>query len=158
MLIKNRINNFKIGKFIMKTFITKPKIVKKKWYIIDAKKEVLGRLVSKIIKVIQGKNKIEYTSNIDIGDYVIIINAEKVIVTGNKRKNKIYYHHTGYVGGIKKFSFEEMINKNPIKIFKNAIKGMLPKGPLGRVMYKKCKIYKGNIHLHIAQNPIPLKI
>lgn len=141
-----------------KTFVTTKKNIETKWYIIDANGKILGRLASTIANILKGKHKVEYMPNMDIGDYIIVINANKISVTGNKRKNKIYYHHTGYISGIKKIRFEEMIIKNPIKVIQRAIKGMLPKGSLGNAIYKKCKIYSGNQHNHQAQKPKILKI
>lgn len=141
----------------MKTFV--PKINKlKKWYIVDATKKTLGRLATEIAKILKGKHKLEYIDHIDNGDYIIVLNAEKINVTGKKYKNKIYYHHSGYIGGIKKSSFAELINKKPEKIIKLAVKGMLPKNSLGRLMQKKLKIYKGNKHNHNAQKPKILNI
>lgn len=137
----------------MKTFIPNVKKIKKKWYVVDAKNKILGRLATKISNLLLGKHNIQYSPHIDSGDYVVVINAEKIIVTGRKFTNKIYYRHSGYVGGIKKFSFKEIILSNPEKIIKLAVKGMLPKGPLGRLIYKKMKVYVGNKHNNVAQNP-----
>ncbi|BGI50843.1 MAG: 50S ribosomal protein L13 [Arsenophonus endosymbiont of Ceratovacuna japonica] len=142
----------------MKTFISKSESIKRYWYIIDAEGQKLGRVATKIANYLRGKHKIEYTPYVDTGDYIIIINAEKVIVTGNKYKNKIYYRHSGYVGGIKKESFKEMITSHPNRIIEIAVKGMLPKGPLGRSMYRKMKVYTGNYHNHKAQQPKILNI
>lgn len=136
-----------------KTFIAKKTDIIQNWYIISAKGKVLGRFASFISKFLIGKHKEQYTPHIDIGDYIIIIHAEKIIVTGNKFKKKLYYKHTGYPGGIKFSSFEEIIKKNPTYIIKKAVKGMLPKGSLGRTMYKKMKVYVGNYHKHAAQKP-----
>lgn len=141
----------------MKTFISKNNNIKK-WYVIDATGKVLGRLATEISKYLRGKHKSEYTPHIDTGDYVIIINSNKILVTGNKNKKKIYYHHSGYIGGIKKISFEKMIIKNSNDIIKKAVKGMLPKNSLGRAMYKKLKVYKGNEHNHAAQKPKNIEI
>ncbi|XZR52843.1 MAG: 50S ribosomal protein L13 [Enterobacteriaceae bacterium] len=137
----------------MKTFIVKKRDLKNNWYIINAEDKILGRLATKLAKHLMGKYKIKYTSHLDNGDYIIVINAKKIIITGNKKKKKIYYRHSGYVGGIKKRTFEEMLVKNPKKIIKNSVKGMLPKGPLGRIMLKKLKIFTENKHCHIAQKP-----
>ncbi|QCI27255.1 50S ribosomal protein L13 [Buchnera aphidicola] len=142
----------------MKTFVTNIKNIKKKWYYIDATNKILGRLSTKISHYLKGKHKIEYTPYIDVGDFIIVINANKIIVTGNKIKNKIYYKHSGYIGGMKKISFQDMILKFPEKIIKIAVKGMLPKGPLGRIMLKKLKIYPSECHNHKAQNPQLLNI
>lgn len=138
----------------MKTFVMKKKNIKKKKYIIDAEKKILGRLASEIVRILQGKHKVEYTPYLDTGDYVFVINAEKILVTGNKYNNKIYYRHTGYVGGLKKINFKERILKNPEKIVQNAVKGMLPKGPLGRIIYRKMKVFVGD--RYIFQNAIYL--
>lgn len=141
----------------MKTFTAKQKNPKK-WYVVDATKKILGRLATEIAKILKGKHKSEYTPHIDVGDYIIVINAEKISVTGNKYKDKTYYHHSGYIGGIKKTTFSEMINKKSENIIKLAVKGMLPKNSLGRLMYKKLRVYKGNKHQHDAQKPQSLNI
>lgn len=141
----------------MKTFTAKTKNLKM-WYVVDAEGKILGRLATEIAKILRGKHKPEYTPHVDVGDYIIILNAEKINVTGNKNKNKIYYHHSGYIGGIKKTSFEEMINKKSENVIKLAVKGMLPKNSLGRSMLKKLKIYKGNKHCHDSQKPKNLNI
>ncbi|WP_367670513.1 50S ribosomal protein L13 [Sodalis-like secondary symbiont of Drepanosiphum platanoidis] len=142
----------------MKTFTAKTKDIIYSWYLIDAKNQILGRLATKIAKYLQGKHKPEYTPNIDTGDYLIIINAKKILLSGNKKNNKIYYHHTGYIGGIKSKKFKEILKKNPEKIIKKAVKKMLPKGPLGRKMYKKLKVYASYKHNHVAQKPLILNI
>lgn len=142
----------------MKTFTAKPDSVKHDWYVVDAEGKTLGRFASEIARRLRGKHKSEYTPHVDIGDYIIVLNAEKVTVTGNKRENKTYYRHTGYVGGIKQANFEEMISRSPTRVIKIAVKGMLPKGPLGRKMYLKLKVYKGNEHKHMAQQPQILNI
>lgn len=131
----------------------KSNILKKEWYVIDAKDKILGRLSSKIARYLMGKHKIEYAPYIDVGDYVIVINSKKIAVSGNKRENKIYYHHTGYVGGLKELSFKWMINNHPDRIIEAAVKGMLPKGPLGRMMNRRLKVYSGDMHVHAAQMP-----
>lgn len=137
----------------MKTFSANINHIEKKWYYVDAKDKILGRLSTKISHYLKGKHKIQYTPHVDIGDYIIVLNASKVIVTGNKKINKFYYRHTGYVGGIKKVSFQDMLLKYPEKIIENSVKGMLPKGILGRAMFRKLKVYAFNNHDHIAQNP-----
>ncbi|MGK2897051.1 MAG: 50S ribosomal protein L13 [Candidatus Makana argininalis] len=137
----------------MKSLSKKKKKILKKWYILDAKDQILGRMATKLSIILSGKNKPEYTPNIDNGDYIIIINSNKIKVTGNKFNNKIYYKHSGYIGGLKKISFKEKLLKNPNFIIKNAVKGMLPKGPLGRSMLKKLKIYNNKQHNHQAQKP-----
>ncbi|MEY8714747.1 50S ribosomal protein L13 [Francisella philomiragia] len=137
----------------MKTFTAKPSDVKRQWLLIDATDKTLGRLASEVAMILRGKNKPEYTPSMDTGDYVVIINAEKVAVTGNKRKGKIYHHHTGYIGGIKSISFEKLIATHPERAIEKAVKGMLPRSPLGRAMYKKLKVYAGENHPHTAQQP-----
>lgn len=137
----------------MKTFTAKSTSIKKNWYVVNADGKILGRFAANIARFLRGKHKVEYTPHVDIGDYLIIINAKKICVTGNKFTNKIYYHHTGYPGGIKKLTFKEMFSRNPERIIENAVRGMLPKSSLGREMYRKMKIYSGNEHKHEAQNP-----
>ena len=137
----------------MKTFTAKPSDIKRQWLLIDATDKTLGRLATEVAMILRGKNKPEYTPHIDTGDYVIIINAEKVAVTGNKRKGKIYHHYTGYIGGIKSISFEKLIATHPERAIEKAVKGMLPRTPLGRAMYKKLKVYAGENHPHTAQQP-----
>ena len=142
----------------MKTFSAKPNEVKKKWFVVDANDKILGRLATEVAKILRGKHKAEYTPHIDVGDYVIIINARKVLVTGNKVKNKVYHHHTGYIGGIKSISFNKLIAIHPDRIIKKAVKGMLPKNSLGRTIYKKLKVYASEKHSHAAQQPEILDI
>lgn len=142
----------------MKTISAKGHEVKRDWLIIDASEKVLGRLATEIAHRLRGKHKAEYTPHVDTGDYIIITNAEKVIVTGRKFKEKMYYHHTGFPGGIKSVSFEKLQAKNPVRIIELAVKGMLPKNPLGREMYRKLKVYAGNDHPHTAQQPKKLEI
>ncbi|HGJ5864606.1 MAG TPA: 50S ribosomal protein L13 [Arsenophonus nasoniae] len=142
----------------MKTFTAKPETVKRDWYVVDADGKTLGRLATEIARRLRGKHKAEYTPHVDTGDYIIVVNAEKVAVTGNKREDKIYYHHTGYIGGIKQATFEEMIARHPERVIEIAVKGMLPKGPLGRAMYRKMKVYAGSDHNHAAQQPQVLDI
>ena len=137
----------------MKTFTAKPSDIKRNWFLIDATDKTLGRLSTEVAMILRGKNKPEYTPHMDTGDYVVIINAEKVAVTGNKRKNKIYHHHTGYIGGIKSVSFEKLIETFPERAIEKAVKGMLPRSPLGRAMFKKLKVYAGDNHPHKAQQP-----
>ena len=137
----------------MRSFIAKPHEVERKWYIIDAEGKTLGRLASEAASILRGKKKPIFTPHVDTGDYVIIINAEKVEVTGNKRQDKIYRSHTGYPGGLREINFEKLQAKKPNEIIKHAIKGMLPKGRLGRQMYKKLKVYSGPEHKHAAQKP-----
>ncbi|MEY4474791.1 MAG: ribosomal protein [Pseudomonadota bacterium] len=142
----------------MKTFTAKPETVKRDWYVVDADGKTLGRLATELASRLRGKHKAEYTPHVDTGDYIIVLNAEKVAVTGNKRTDKIYYRHTGYVGGIKQATFEEMIARSPERVIEIAVKGMLPKGPLGRAMYRKLKVYAGTEHNHAAQQPQVLDI
>ncbi|AFJ43001.1 50S ribosomal protein L13 [Francisella noatunensis] len=137
----------------MKTFTAKPSDIKRQWLLIDATDKTLGRLATEVAMILRGKNKPEYTPSMDTGDYVVIINAEKIAVTGNKRKDKIYHHHTGYIGGIKSISFEKLIATHPERAIEKAVKGMLPRTPLGRAMYKKLKVYAGENHPHTAQQP-----
>lgn len=142
----------------MKTFSAKPESVKRDWYIVDATDKTLGRLATEIARRLRGKHKAEYTPHVDTGDYLIIINAEKVKVTGKKFTDKVYYHHTGYIGGIRGISFDKLLEKAPERIIETAVKGMLPKGPLGREMYRKLKVYAGNEHPHAAQQPKVLEL
>ncbi|WP_159565596.1 50S ribosomal protein L13 [Budvicia diplopodorum] len=142
----------------MKTFSAKPETVKRDWYVVDATGKTLGRLATELARRLRGKHKAEYTPHVDTGDYIIVLNAEKVAVTGNKRSGKIYYHHTGFIGGIKQATFEEMIARHPERVIEIAVKGMLPKGPLGRAMYRKLKVYAGTEHNHAAQQPQVLDI
>ncbi|AWN72610.1 50S ribosomal protein L13 [Legionella anisa] len=142
----------------MKTFSAKSHEVKRDWLVVDASDKVLGRLATEIARRLRGKHKAEYTPHVDTGDYIIVTNAEKVIVTGRKFTNKMYYRHTGYPGGIKSDSFEKLQARNPVRIIELAVKGMLPKNPLGREMYRKLKVYVGNEHPHTAQQPKQLDI
>ncbi len=142
----------------MKTISAKGHEVKRDWLIVDASNKVLGRLATEVARRLRGKHKAEYTPHVDTGDYIIITNAEKVIVTGRKFKEKMYHHHTGFPGGIKSVNFEKMQARNPARIIELAVKGMLPKNPLGREMYRKLKVYAGNEHPHTAQQPKKLEI
>ncbi|MFZ9034693.1 MAG: 50S ribosomal protein L13 [Francisellaceae bacterium] len=142
----------------MKTFSAKPAEVKREWLLIDANGKTLGRLATEVARRLKGKHKPEYTTHIDTGDYVVVINAEKVAVTGNKRTDKVYYRHTGYIGGLKSVSFDKLIASHPERAIEYAVKGMLPKNPLGRAMYKKLKVYAGDNHPHTAQQPKVLEI
>ena len=137
----------------MKTFMASPATIDRKWYVVDATGMTLGRLASEVAKVLRGKNKPIFTPHIDTGDYVIVINAEKIIVTGKKLDQKIYYHHSDYVGGMKEATLREKLAKKPEEVIELAVKGMLPKGPLGRQMYKKLFVYAGPEHKHAAQKP-----
>jgi len=142
----------------MKTFSAKTETVKRDWFIVDATGLTLGRLATEVATRLRGKHKPEYTPHVDTGDYIVIINAEKVHVTGNKAQNKIYYSHSGFPGGIKSINFEKLIVRAPERVIESAVKGMLPKNPLGRAMYRKMKVYKGAVHPHAAQQPQELKI
>ena len=137
----------------MKTFMASPATIDRKWYVVDAEGKTLGRLASEVAKVLRGKNKPIFTPHIDTGDYVIVVNAEKIKVTGKKLDQKVYYRHSGYVGGIKETTLKEMLNKHPERVIEFAVKGMLPKGPLGRQMYTKLFVYGGPDHKHAAQKP-----
>ena len=137
----------------MKTFMASPATIDRKWYVVDATDMTLGRLASEVAKVLRGKNKPEYTPHIDTGDYVIVVNAAKVKVTGKKLQQKIYYNHSDYVGGMRETTLAEMMAKKPEKVVELAVKGMLPKGPLGREMYTKLFVYAGPEHKHAAQKP-----
>jgi len=140
----------------MKTFSAKAHEVNRDWYVIDAQGKPLGRLASEVASRLRGKHKPIYTPHVDTGDYIIIVNADKVAVTGNKATDKMYYHHTGYVGNLKSASFEKMQAKAPGRVIELAVKGMLPKNPLGRSMIRKLKVYAGPEHQHAAQQPKPL--
>jgi len=142
----------------MKTFSAKPHEVRREWHVIDATDKVLGRLASDIARYLRGKHKPEYTPHVDTGDHVVVINAEKVAVTGRKTSDKIYYRHTGYPGGIKGQTFAELRDSHPERIIEKAVKGMLPRNPLGRAMFKKLHVYAGSEHKHYAQQPKPLEL
>ncbi len=142
----------------MYTVSTKPADVKREWFVVDAEGKTLGRLATEIARRLRGKHKAEYTPHVDTGDYIVVVNAEKVHVTGKKMTDKMYHHHTGYIGGLKSISFEDQLKKAPQRIVESAVKGMLPKGPLGRAMYAKLKVYAGNAHPHAAQQPQELNI
>ena len=142
----------------MKTFSAKPDDINHDWYVVDASDRVLGRLAAKVAHVLRGKHKAIYTPHMDTGDFVIVTNVDKITVTGKKTLQKIYYRHTGYPGGIYSRTFEQMLDRCPEKILINAVKGMLPKGPLGYAMIKKLKVYAGDSHPHTAQQPKTLNI
>lgn len=142
----------------MKSYMASPSDVERKWYVVDAEGKTLGRLASEIANVLRGKKKPIYTPHIDTGDYVIVVNAEKVVTTGKKLNQKIYYHHSEYVGGMKETTLKDMLNKKPEYVITHAVKGMLPKGPLGRQMLKKLFVYAGPEHKHAAQKPEALEI
>jgi large subunit ribosomal protein L13 len=142
----------------MKTFSAKTAEVRRDWYVIDATGKTLGRLATEIAHRLRGKHKPEFTPHIDTGDYIVVVNAEKVRVTGNKLKNKIYYRHTGYIGNLKSISLEKLLDEAPERVIEGAVKGMLPRGPLGRQMYSKLRVFAGPEHPHAAQQPIPLTV
>ena len=137
----------------MKTFMANPAKIDRKWYVIDAQGQTLGRLASEVAKILRGKNKPEFTPHVDTGDDVIIINAEKIKVTGRKLEQKVYYHHSDYVGGMREVNLKEKLAKKPEQVIELAVKGMLPKGPLGRQMFTKLHVYAGPDHKHEAQKP-----
>ena len=141
----------------MKTYMANPDKIERKWYVVDAEGQTLGRLAAEVAKVLRGKNKPEFTPHIDTGDNVIVINAEKIKVTGKKLDQKVYYHHSDYVGGMKETTLREMMAKKPEQVIELAVKGMLPKGPLGRQMYTKLHVYAGPDHEQAAQKPEVLK-
>ncbi len=142
----------------MKTFMEKKENVERKWYVVDAEGKTLGRLATKVATILKGKHKATYTPHVDCGDYVIIVNADKVVLTGNKLNDKMYYNHSGYVGGLRERNAKTMIDKYPEEMVERAIKGMLPKGRLGRQMYTKLFVYAGPEHKHEAQKPVELKV
>jgi len=143
---------------VMTTYTPSAKTIKRDWYVVDAEDKILGRLASEIANRLRGKHKPEYTPNLDTGDYIIVVNAEKVRVTGKKRTDKIYYRHSGYPGGFKQVSFEKLMVKAPTDAITKAVKGMLPRGPLGRAMFRKLKVYAGPQHSHAPQQPQVLEI
>jgi large subunit ribosomal protein L13 len=142
----------------MKTFSAKPAEVRRDWFVVDATGKTLGRLSTEIASRLRGKHKPEYTPHVDTGDHIVVVNAEKVRVTGNKRKDKMYYRYTGYVGNLKSISFEKLIDEAPERVIQFAVKGMLPRGPLGRKMFSKLHVFAGPEHNHAAQQPIPLEV
>jgi large subunit ribosomal protein L13 len=142
----------------MRTFSAKAHEVNHDWYVVDATGKTLGRLATEIARRLRGKHKPEYTPHVDTGDYIIVVNADKVHVTGRKATEKMYYHHTGYIGNLKSINFEKLQVKKPGRVIEIAVKGMLPKNPLGRAMFRKLKIYAGPVHQHAAQQPKTLEI
>jgi large subunit ribosomal protein L13 len=142
----------------MKTFSAKPETVKRDWYVVDASGKTLGRLASEIASRLRGKHKPEYTPHVDTGDYIVVVNASNLVVTGNKGQQKMYWRHTGFTGGIKGINFDKLIAKKPELVLETAVKGMLPKGPLGYAMFSKLKVYGGAEHPHTAQQPVALDI
>ena len=143
---------------IMKTFSAKPAEVRRDWYVVDATGKTLGRLSTEIARRLRGKHKPEYTPHVDTGDYIVVINAEKIRVTGNKLKDKTYYRHTGYIGNLKSITLDKLLDEAPERALEHAVKGMLPRGPLGRKMLSKLRIFAGPEHNHAAQQPIPLEV
>ncbi len=142
----------------MKTISAKPHEVQRDWFIVDAENKILGRLATQIAHRLRGKHKAEYTPHVDTGDYIVVINAEKIGVTGNKMKDKLYQHHTGYIGNLKTTNLEKLLADHPERVIEKAVKGMLPKNSLGRSMYSKLKVYAGTEHPHAAQQPQTLEI
>jgi large subunit ribosomal protein L13 len=142
----------------MKTVSTRPQDVDHSWFVVDAENKTLGRLATEVALRLRGKHKPEYTPHVDTGDYIVVVNADKIRVTGNKFNDKMYYRHSGYPGGIKEMNFKDMQDRHPERILEKAVKGMLPKNPLGRAMFKKLKVYAGAEHPHAAQQPQPLEI
>ena len=142
----------------MESYSAKPADIKRDWYVVDVAGKTVGRVATEIASRLRGKNKPEYTPFVDVGDYIIVINAAKVTLTGNKAEKKVYHHHTGFPGGIVDQTFNELIQRHPEMIIESAVKGMLPKGPLGRAMFRKLKVYAGAEHNHAAQQPKVLDI
>ncbi|KAA3641043.1 MAG: 50S ribosomal protein L13 [Proteobacteria bacterium] len=142
----------------MKTYSAKAEQINREWFLIDAEGKTLGRMATEIATRLRGKHKPEYTPHVDTGDYIVVINAEKVAVTGNKMDDKVYQHHTGYVGNLKTIKLKDMLAKHPERVIEKAVKGMLPKNSLGRQMYRKLKVYAGHEHPHAAQEPKALEV
>jgi large subunit ribosomal protein L13 len=142
----------------MKTFSAKTETVQRSWFVVDATNKVLGRLATEVARRLRGKHKAEYTPHVDTGDYIIITNAEKVRVTGNKKAAKLYYRHSGYPGGLKTTTLQDLQKKSPESVIEHAVKGMLPRNPLGRAMFRKLKVYAGDAHQHTAQQPQVLNL
>jgi len=142
----------------MRTESAKPVEVRREWYLVDAQDKTLGRLASEVARRLRGKHKVAYTPHVDTGDYIVVVNAEKVRVTGNKLRDKLYHHHTGYIGSLKSLSLGKLLAKAPERVITHAVKGMLPRNPLGRAMLEKLRVYAGPQHRHQAQQPQPLDI
>ena len=142
----------------MKSYMARPHEVERRWYLVDAEGQTLGRLATEIARILRGKNKPQYTPHVDTGDFVVVVNAEKVVVTGRKAEQKVYYRHTGYPGGLKETSYEVMLERKPTEILRKAVRGMMPKTRLGRQQLRKLKIYAGPEHPHEAQNPQPYEV
>jgi large subunit ribosomal protein L13 len=151
-------NLYLLGYLKMKTFTATPSTITREWFVVDAEGKTLGRLATEIARRLRGKHKPEYTPHMDTGDYIVVVNADKVTVTGNKAEGKMYYSHSGYPGGIKEINFADLQAKKPEMIIEKAVKGMLPRGPLGRAMFRKLKVYAGSEHGHQAQQPKVLEI
>jgi large subunit ribosomal protein L13 len=143
---------------VEKTYVTKTGEVQRDWYVVDAAGQTLGRLAARVARVLRGKHKPIYSPSVDAGDYVIVVNAERIHVTGRKLDQKIYYRHTGYPGGLKEITLRNLLQKHPTRVIEHAVRGMLPKNRLGRKMYKKLKVYAGPDHPHVAQQPKPLEL
>jgi len=142
----------------MKTFSAKPAEVRRDWYVVDATNKTLGRLSTEIAHRLRGKHKPEYTPHVDTGDYIVVVNAEKIRVTGKKLQDKMYHHHTGYIGNLKSVPLEKLLDEHPERVIEKAVKGMLPRGSLGREMFSKLRVFAGPEHKHAAQQPIPLEV
>lgn len=142
----------------MKTYVTKPDEIKREWFVVDAEGKTLGRLASEVARILRGKHKPNYSPSLDVGDYVIVVNAEKIRVTGRKLDQKIYYRHSGYPGGLKQIRLRDLLARHPTRVIEHAVRGMLPKNRLGRRMFKKLKVYAGPDHPHHAQRPKPLDL
>ncbi|MCX7655748.1 MAG: 50S ribosomal protein L13 [Treponemataceae bacterium] len=142
----------------MKTVFVKPAEAERKWYVINAEGKVLGRVAARVASILRGKEKAIFAPHQEVGDYVVVVNTDKVVVTGRKKSQKMYHHHTGFVGGLKSYSFQTLISRHPTQPLELAIKGMLPKGPLGRKLFKNVKVYAGPTHPHGAQNPEPIEL
>jgi large subunit ribosomal protein L13 len=143
---------------VKRTYVTKPEDIQRNWYVVDASGQTLGRLASEIARIVRGKHKPIYSPSVDVGDFVIVINAEKVHVTGRKMDQKVYYRHSGYPGGLKEVSLRRMLEEHPTRVIEHAVRGMLPKTKLGQKMIKKLKVYAGSEHPHQAQQPEPLDL
>jgi len=150
--------HFQLESRIMKTFSAKPEAVRRDWYLVDATGQTLGRLSSEIARRLRGKHKPEFTPHVDTGDYIVVINADKIRVTGNKLKDKLYHRYTGYIGNLKSVPLEKLMQTHPERVLQFAVKGMMPRNPLGRKMFSKLKVYAGPEHSHQAQQPIPLEL
>ncbi len=142
----------------MKTYMPKAEDIDRKWYLFDAEGQILGRLATEIATILRGKNKAEYTPHMDMGDFVVVVNADKIVLTGKKEQQKLYRRHTGYPGGLREVPFERMMDKHPERILEKAVRGMLPKNTLGRAMFRKLKVYAGPEHKHQAQQPVKIEL